>query len=209
MCLRGCGHIHQMKCPKEARGENSCNNPSWVCSPGQKEGEMQVRRDKKKDSLRVMLSQPRSCQGKPPAVQLRKTYWTKPYGAADEEGEINHPKIFLDPVIDQSLSPRELAPLHRWVYSSALIDSWRGKLSASAHCVRLVRQRFCDSSPLWLDCIPAVAAPMMGTTAALFKVSCPSEGGWDHWRQLLFSLLSSTRRKQTCRCPNHLLWSSS
>lgn len=105
MCPRGCGHIHQRQCPKDARGETPCNNPSWVCTPGQEEGEVQEKRDRREGSSRVMLSQPQPCQGKQPAVQLRKTYWTKPYGAADEEGEINHPQIFLDPVIDQSPSP--------------------------------------------------------------------------------------------------------
>lgn len=60
----------------------------------------------------MLLSQPQSCQGTQPAVQLHKTFWTKPYGAADEEREINHPQIFLDSVIDQSLSPRELALQH-------------------------------------------------------------------------------------------------
>lgn len=52
----------------------------------------------------MMLSQPQSCQGAQPTAQLHKTYWTEPYGVAEEEREINHPQIFLDPLIDQSPS---------------------------------------------------------------------------------------------------------
>lgn len=170
--------MHRMKCPKEVGRETSCNNPSWVSVQGRKKEKEQGRQYRREGNLGVMLSQPHPCQETQPAVQLLKTYWSKPYGTAEEGREINHLQNSADPVTDQSPSPRELVLLHCWVYSSAHSDNWRGKrlrllMVWGRYGNESVGQnlweslRFCHSSPLRLDSTAAIASPMVATTVAM------------------------------------------